>query len=106
MVVLTTTLLAKPGREQELEKAIRALAAVVAEREAGCLLYQPARSQHESARFLILERYRDGAALTAHANAVHFQDAMPGLMELLVSPPELAMFDELGDWDSGSEENG
>ena len=65
MVVLTTTLRAKPGREPELEKALRALAAVVLELEEGCVLYQPARSQHERTRFLILERYRDGAALTA-----------------------------------------
>ena len=99
MVALTTMLHAKPGREEELEKVLRSLAAAVAEREEGCVLYQPARSQHESTRFLILERYRDGEALTSHANSAHFQEVIPRLMELLASPPELAVFDELGERD-------
>jgi quinol monooxygenase YgiN len=97
VVSITTILHAKPGSEDALARVLRGLAQSVRREEPGCLLYQPVRSRHHAARFMLLERYRDEQSLLAHANSAHFRDALAGLMECLVSPPDLAVYDELGD---------
>ena len=96
-VSITTTLHAKPGWEDALARVLHTLAQIVRREEPGCLLYQPVRSRHHAARFMLLERYRDEQSLLAHANSAHFRDALAGLMECLASPPDLAVYDELGD---------
>lgn len=96
-VAVTTTLRAKAGREEELAGVLRRFAARVRREEAGCLAFQPARSQHESSRFVVIERYRDAEALAAHANAEHFREVLPSLMDCLETPPEVALFDELAE---------
>ncbi len=95
-VSVTTTLLAKAGCEDRLETVLADLARAVRAGEPGCLLYAPLRSRHERGRFLVLERYRDDAALADHANAEHFRAAFGELMECLVVPPSLALFDDVG----------
>ena len=92
-VAVTMTLLAKPGEETALMGALDALAATVRRDEAGCLLYLTVRSPHEPRRFLVFERYRDEQALKDHANSAHLRDALPGLMDCLESPPDVALFE-------------
>lgn len=94
-VAITTTLHAKPERGEVLAEVLRRFAATVRRAETGCLEYRPARSQHEPSRFLVVERYRDAEALSAHANSAHFREILPELMECLESPPAVAVFDEL-----------
>ena len=96
-VAITTTLHAKPGCEEALVGVLRALAGTVRREEAGCLLFEPVRSRHEASRFVLLERYRDERALSAHANSAHLRDALPGLMDCLASPPELVVYEALSD---------
>ena len=94
-VSVTTVLRAKPGCEAAVEAALDGLARAVRRDEAGCLLYQPVRSRHEPGHFLVFERYRDDAALAAHANAEHFRAVIPELLDCLSEPPALVLYDEL-----------
>src|SRR5262245_32923966 len=96
-VTVATTLDAKPGQEEALIRVVRALAESVRREEPGCLLYELVRSRFHAARFLLLERYRDERSFSAHANSAHLRSALAELMECLVSPPDLAVYQELGD---------
>lgn len=95
MVAVTALLRAKEGREQELEALLRELAGAVASNEPGCASWWPVRSKHDSRLYLLIERYTDDGALADHANAEHYVEAIPGLMDCLEGPPQLALFDDL-----------
>lgn len=41
--------------------------------EAGCLGYEAFQSADEPATIVLIERYRDGAALDEHVNSAHYQ---------------------------------
>ena len=97
MVAVTALLRAKEGREAELEGLLRDLARDVREKEVGCQSWRPVRSLHDPSLYLLIERYADADALTAHANSEHYTEAIPALMDCLATPPELALFDELAD---------
>lgn len=94
---VTTRLLAKPGREEELAAVLTRFAATVRGAEGGCLEYRLARSQHDARHFLVVERYRDAEALAAHANSGHLREVLPELMECLESLPDVGVFDDLPD---------
>ena len=93
-LLVETRLQAKPGCEAALEDHLAEFAARVRS-EPGCAGYEVTRSRHDAQRYLVLERYVDDEALTAHANAEHTRDAFPQLMECVERPPELALFDAL-----------
>ena len=95
MVGVTVRLVAKPGREHDLEDILRQMTLEVASREPGCLLYQPTRSRHDPRTYLVLERYENDEALANHSNGAHYQEALNRLMECLDGLPEIALFDEL-----------
>jgi len=94
-VSVTTSLHARPGREEALSEVLRELAEAVRREERGCLDYLPVRSRHDPTRFAIFERYRDEKALTDHANSAHLAERFAALMECLVEPPELRLYDAL-----------
>lgn len=95
MIAVTAELRAKEGREADLEKRMRQLADRVRHAEPGCRLYVFARSQHDPRLYVTLERYQDGEALSAHSDSEHYTAALSGLMDCLVQPPRLALFDEV-----------
>ena len=72
----------KPGREAELEAAVRT-AVAGARTEPGNLRYDAWRNAKDG-RFVIDELYVDHAAIDAHRNAPHFlafREAMADLVE-------------------------
>jgi len=105
MLVTTEQLLAKPGREAELEAKLEVLAAAV-RGEPGCRGVRLARSQHDSQRFLVLSRYADDRALDDHTRAAHYTEALPALMDCLEEPPVVALFDEIGSRAQDTEDTG
>jgi len=95
VIAVTARLRARRGEEEAVAAALRALTQSVRAEEPACLLYRAARSKHDPQLFVVLERYRDDAALAAHANSAHFREAVPALLDLLEGQPEIALFDEL-----------
>ena len=61
---------ARPGRESEVEAAIREIAAPT-RAEAGCLGYQVFRGTRDAALFFIHSRWRDEDAFALHASLPH-----------------------------------
>lgn len=91
-ITVLTRLFAKDGCEAELAGRLARLAESVRSAEPDCSSYRLLRSAHDEQHFVIVECYRDAAALDAHANSPHLREAIPALMECLVQPPELAIY--------------
>lgn len=95
MITVTAELRVKQGRQQVLEEHLGRLAAQVRDAEPGCRLYLVTRSKHDPQLYLILERYDDEEALSAHSHAKHYEEALRGLVDCLEEPPRLALFEEI-----------
>ena len=95
MVSVVARMRAKEGRTRDLEKVLRELADQVRTNEPGCELYRAARSKHDSALYVVMERYADDEALATHSNAEHFRARLPEMLECCEGTPEIALFDEL-----------
>ena len=85
---LVATLVARTGREAELQSALTAILAPV-RREPGCLRYDLHRDRDDETRFVVLETWADASALEAHGRAAPFVGLASRFDELLQAPPEL-----------------
>jgi len=72
-VVLNVHFEAAPGREDDLEEALRALVAPT-RGEPGCLAYRLHRDPKQPGKFMFYEKFRDQGALDAHIASPHFQN--------------------------------
>jgi quinol monooxygenase YgiN len=59
--------------------------------EPGCLGYEVFRSTDDPGTLLLLERYRDEAAIEAHRNSVHFQELVVGRIIPVLSSREVEL---------------
>jgi quinol monooxygenase YgiN len=85
MAVLVARYYVRAGEGDQVEAALREMAALVHEREPDCILYEVNRSQEDPNEFLLYERYRDSAALEAHRETPHFKAIVEGrIVPLLV----------------------
>lgn len=53
--------------------------------EPGCLGYEAFRSVEDQTSFVLIERYRDDAALEAHAGSPHYQEIVVGRVRPLLT---------------------
>jgi len=75
-------LTAKPGMARELETVLSGLVAPT-RREAGCIGYVLHVNEENSAEFVFIEEWTDGAALEAHFRTDHITNAQARFAELL-----------------------
>ena len=94
MTAITATFDAKPGREAELEAALRDLVRSVAG-ESGVLDYRLHRAPDAPGRFFLYERYRDQATVDAHLNTPHLKQVMDRVPDLCASSPQVAFLQPL-----------
>ncbi len=94
MIAAIAHLIAKPGAEAELERTLRDLIAPSA-REPGLLAYAVHRGLGAPSRFSVYERYVDRAAYDSHMASPHVRAALARFPEMLQSPPEVHVLDEL-----------
>ena len=66
MLTITAVIRAKQGREDVVERALRAVIAEVKANEPGTVAYVVSRSTDEPAIFTTFERFVDAAAMTRH----------------------------------------
>jgi quinol monooxygenase YgiN len=85
---------AKPGKEGELEQALRAAVAPTHE-EPGCLRYALHHSTEDSATFLLVERWASMAALEQHRKTPHLKVLFGKLQELLEGSPQVGLYELL-----------
>lgn len=94
MTVVTALFEARPGREAELETALRELVSQVA-LENGAIEYTLHRSPTSPGRFYFYERYVDQAAVDLHMATPYLKRVLERVPELCASTPEVGFFEPL-----------
>lgn len=79
---------AKPGRERELRDLARSLLAPT-RAESGCIRYVLVEDPADPARLTFVEEWQSEAALAAHLQSPHLQNARVRYEELLDGPLDL-----------------
>ncbi len=85
---------AKPGREAEVEAAIRACVSATRQ-ETGCLSYAAHADLDAPERFVFVERWASRAALAEHEKTPHLQAFVAALKDLLAAPLQVLVLREL-----------
>ena len=87
---------AKPGREADLERALRAMVGPSHD-EQGCVRYTVHRSVGDRSNFATVERWTSKEAIDRHFAAPHTQALMARIPELLAEPPDISIFEMLSE---------
>jgi quinol monooxygenase YgiN len=101
-ITVTARAQAKPGKEKDLEAALRAVT-IATHGEPGCLRYAVHRNRENPAVFLVVERWSSIDAHNAHMTTPHVQDLFRKVPDLVAAPPEILTFEGL---DMGKGEKG
>lgn len=101
-VVVVATMKAKPGKETEVEQALRGLVAPT-HAEPGCLRYALHRAFDDPTRLVLIERWKTREDLDKHFTSPHMQQ-LPDPTEYLAEPPQVYFCEGLpvGDTHKGS----
>jgi quinol monooxygenase YgiN len=83
---------AQPGREQEIEAALR-VSADASRRESGCASYAVLRG--DDGTFMTIERWRNHADFDRHMTSAHVQILLQTIVPMLASPPEIKVLKEV-----------
>ncbi|XXF79552.1 putative quinol monooxygenase [Myxococcaceae bacterium GXIMD 01537] len=94
LVHVVARLKSKKGNEAEVSRMLRALVEP-ARRERGCRRYELLQGRDDPSTFVFVEEWDDDATLDAHLSAPLIQDALPPLLPLLVSPPEIVRYQQV-----------
>jgi quinol monooxygenase YgiN len=92
------SLIAKlPIKEDKVEEAIAAIKELMVEvaKEEGTVLYTLNRDPKNPNTLVIMERYKDKAALDAHMVTPHFQAFFAKGMTMLAGQPEMTTMEEI-----------
>lgn len=91
-LTLVVRMNASPGREAEVERALRAAVAPT-HAEPGCLRYALHRGVDEPSVFVLVERWRSRAALDEHMRTPHLVELLATLGELLAEPAAVGRYE-------------
>ena len=78
----------KPGKNADFEKAFKEMQAGVRAHEPGNLYYDLYLSNEDPQTYVIIEHYKDQAALAAHRNTEHGKKLFAALGDLIEGRPE------------------
>src|SRR5215510_3345419 len=83
MRAIVAYLTAKPGMEGKFKQQMTAQAKRCLANEPGCLQFDVVQDAQDTTRFVMLEVYRDDAAVKAHQDSQHYKDFRPTVGELV-----------------------
>lgn len=83
MRVILAYLTTKPGKEAEFKEQMIAQAGRCLANEPGCLQFDVTQDPENPRRFIMVEAYKDDAAVQAHRDSKHFQDFRPVIGDLV-----------------------
>ena len=92
---IVATLKVKAGKESEFEGVFTELQGHVAKGEPGCLLYEVFKSRSQPSTYIVMEKYKDQAALDAHRSTPHMAAAGPKLGATLDGRPVIELLDKV-----------
>jgi len=86
-----------PIKEGKFEEAIQAFQELMVQvaKEEGTLSYTLNRAQSNPNTLVIMERYKDKAALDAHSSSPHFKAFLPRSAALMAGKPEITVMEEI-----------
>ena len=96
MLAVLAYLTAKPGKEADFQEKMTAQAKRCLANEPGCLQFDVVQDSKQAARFVMLEVYKDEAAIKAHQDSQHYKDFRPIVGEL-VADRKVEIFDMVSD---------
>lgn len=102
-IVVVATIVAKPGHEDDVEKAF-ADAAPAVHAEPGCLLYALHKKTAEPGVFVMVEKWASQEALGAHMQGEVMRGIGAALRDALAAAPDIQMLEAIpaGDADRGA----
>ncbi len=83
MMAILAYLTAKPGKEAEFKEKMTAQAKRCLANEPGCLQFDVVQDPKNATRFVMIEVYKDDAAIKAHQDTQHYKDFRPVVGELV-----------------------
>jgi quinol monooxygenase YgiN len=96
MRAILAYLTTKPGKEAEFQQQMTAQAKRCLANEPGCLQFDVVQDPKSPTRFVMLEVYKDDAAIKAHQESQHFKDFRPVVGEL-VADRKVEIFNMVSD---------
>ena len=78
----------KAGKNADFEQAFREMQGGVRAHEPGNLYYDLYVSDHDPQTYVIVEHYKDQAAVAAHGKSDHARKLIASLRDLLEGPPD------------------
>ena len=94
MPIIKAVLEAKPGKEQELENACRAMVAQV-QSETGVFIYTLHRCTDNPRKFFFYEKYADSQAVDFHCNTSYLQAFLKQLPALINGEADIEFYEEI-----------
>lgn len=94
MLGLIANIPVQEGKVEEAIEMFRGLMVKVAEEE-GTLSYTLNRSNKDPNRLVVMERYKDKAALDFHSSTSHFKEFSSRLPAILAGKPEINVLEEV-----------
>ena len=99
MRAILAYLTAKPGKEAEFRDKLTAQAKRCLANEPGCLQFDVVQDPNNATRFVMLEVYKDDAAIATHQHSQHFKD-FRGVVGDLVAERKVEVFHMVSDGNS------
>jgi len=103
IVIATATVKAKPGKESETEKELRALLQET-HKESGCLRCALHRSADNPGSFLIVAKWSSMETINHHFQSAHLARFMKKSTEFLANPPDTKLYQSMPEGTSGKGE--
>jgi len=94
MLAVTVEVKIKPGKEAEFEQIGRDASKVIEANEPGNLFYRVYRMD-DPQTYLIIERYKDQAALDAHGASAHVAEISPRFQAVAAGDPVMNIYEEI-----------
>jgi quinol monooxygenase YgiN len=94
MLGLIANIPVQEGKVEEAIEMLRVLMVHVAEEE-GTLSYTLNRSNKNPNTLVMMERYKDKAALDFHSSTPHFKEFSSKLPAILAGKPEISVLEEI-----------
>jgi len=91
-VVVIAHAKAQPGREEEIERALRENAAA-SRNESGCVNYAVLRG--DDGTFMTVERWRNREDVDSHMTTAHVQLLLQTIVPMLTAPPQIQVLREV-----------
>ncbi len=81
------------GKNAEFEAVFAELAGATRKSEPGCNFYALHKSKTDPQLYVVLENYRDQAAVDAHMGSAHFKAGFAKMGPLMGGAPEIELLD-------------